>query len=190
MNVAIVGLVGHRGLSELLADAGTPTSVGRAAELLDGWWRRYPAAASFRDFVLGRIAYAVGAGLRGEIVAPDGRKFGFSPAELAGVELGNRGRRGAPSAFSAIWRCIEGVVIDRAIAALHPFRASHDLRFVLGMYDGVIYSAPAATAGLLANTARLAVEQAMRDVEAPGRATTIVDPYWIDKPREKALDGR
>jgi hypothetical protein len=183
INNSLVGLAGVKALRKNFRRAGIEVTGDYAKQLHDEWWARYERATCLRDTAQYRVAHEAHYGRGVRVRAPDGRVFRFSPAETAGRVLDNQQQRGFTSIFSSFWRAIEGVVMDMAIACLHSFRATHDLRFVLGMFDGLLYSAPADRATELELAAKQAVEWAMASVGVPGRAETIVDPYWLSKPR-------
>lgn len=178
VNNSLVGLAGARGLQENLQREGIPATLDYTKQLHDSWWSCFPAAADLRDRARNHVRSAANQGSGVQLVAPDGRTFSFSPAEASGTVLDNNRKKGFPSIFSSFWRAIEGVVTDLAIADLHQYRATHDLQFVLGMFDGLVYTAPESTAQQFATLAKQVVEKAMARLGLPGTASTTVHPFW------------
>ena len=188
VNNAIVGLAEGSTISRHLAANGVQMSTAAAQALVNDWWRRYHHAAMLNQTADHWIRTA---GLQGQpvqVVAPDGRRFSFSKKEVPGLELPNGHRKGGVRGIiSSFWRAIEGAVMDLAIADLARYRDSHDLRFVLGMFDGLVYSAPEGVAEAYAPGLQRAVENAMARAALAGKATTTVHPYWWSKdPKEQA----
>ncbi len=118
------------------------------------------------------------------IIASDGQEIIYGKAEVAGANLPNGKKFGFPSMVSAIWQCIEATAMDLAMLDLHQDRDKTDLKLVLGMYDGLMYSAPEDTAERLAGRVQEAIEAALRRIGYPGNVATIVHRYWWSKPRQ------
>ena len=143
INQSMVGLVGVPGLVDHLSSTGGPTGAACARQLKAAWWGRYAAADSFRQRLQERCGQAALEQRAVKITAPDGRSFRFSPTEVAGAPLPGGRSMGFPSVFSSIFRAIEGLVTDIALDCLSRRRGDLDLRLVIGMFDGLLYSAPA-----------------------------------------------
>ena len=86
-------------------------------------------------------------GLPLEFVAPSGRVSRFSKDEVAGrVSKGHRRAKGPdrvwPSVLSAMFRAVEGDLMDGVLARFHDARNEHGGRLVLPLYDGLLVAAP------------------------------------------------
>ena len=186
LNNKLVGLSGPGILAESLADAGmdfsTAGSTSRRLRL--SWWNRYQALAAFRDRCehLFRSARTQHRPLR--VIAPDGRWFSFSPAEVAGHQIADLRPVGFPTIFSSIWRAAEGVAVDEAMANIHATGGELGLRLVVPMYDGLVYACPEAAVEQGMALVREALELGMAAIGAPGSAKSYAGVYWRPEFRE------
>ncbi|MBW2256761.1 MAG: hypothetical protein JRI25_19500 [Deltaproteobacteria bacterium] len=114
----------------------------------DAWWARYGSVRAFREEVqdVVRQAQLDRRGL--VIVSPAGWKSTFYRAEVMGkVAKGSskpsKGPEGAwRTVFSAIFRAVEGDLLQRTLAHFHADRARHGGQPVLPLYDGLLVAAP------------------------------------------------
>ena len=189
MNNALVGLITPVGLRLALADKGFAVDDARAAKLHGAWWSRYAKAARVRDALRGRFdrARAEGRGVR--ITAPDGRSFTFSRSQVRGQRLGVAESTSWKSVFSSIWRAIEGTALDYALALLHRQRADLDLRLVVTMFDGLVYSSPADQVEVAREAVRDALVAGLAAVGVRGSASVSSGRYWADHLRDVDADG-
>ena len=86
-------------------------------------------------------------GLPMELEGPSGRVSRFSKAEVAGrVSKGHQKPKGPdpvwPSIFSAMFRAVEGDLMDGLLARFHSHRLEHGGQLVLPIYDGLLVAAP------------------------------------------------
>ena len=111
------------------------------------------------------------------IVAPNGRRFRSGGTDARGVSRG-----GFASAVAAIWRSIEGVILDVTVDRLQllPMETDIDTRFVLGTPGGLLYSAPEDQGEAAAWTVADTLQRALTYVlELPGDgASARADAYW------------
>ncbi len=185
VNNGLVGLMGPRELHTQFTKASLQVTPVQAAAWHAAWWGRYVASRCVVETLRARWGQATsrnGAGVQGlrsmTITAPDGQVIRYSRAEVAGARLPNGVTRGFPSMVSAIWQCIEATAQDLAILDLHRHRDRIGLRFVLGMYDGLIYSAPEQHAAEAEALVRRAMLDATARIGYGARVTTAVDRYW------------
>ena len=176
LNNATIGLAGAGELQRHMKLAGIEVTFDYAHQVRTAWWGRYAAAAALRDRLELAVASAAAQRQALQLIAPDGRALRFSPAEVAGATLPNGKIMGFTTIFSAIWRCIEGLVIDTAIEQLAP---SSQIKLVTGMYDGLVYTAPEDMADDAAKAVRDALVWAMWRVGVPGRVKARPDRFWV-----------
>jgi hypothetical protein len=185
VNNGLVGLMGPVELHRQFTKAGLHVTWAQSDAWHAAWWGRYASSRLVVEVLQARWCQAIsrnGSGIQGlrpmVIIAPDGQQIRYSRAEVAGARLANGATRGFPSMVSAIWQCIESTAQDLAILDLHQHRDRIGLRFVLGMYDGLVYSVPerhAAEAEVLVRQAMLA---ATARIGYGARVTTEVNRYW------------
>ena len=110
----------------------------------NAWWSRYIDLAAFKNEIENLVKNAQTLGQHLEIVAPSGRVLKFSHQELMG-----RSFKGKPdkhpdemwrSVFSAIFRAVEGDLLDGTLRHFHDANAGG--RPVLPLYDGGLFAAP------------------------------------------------
>ena len=186
INNALVGLMGPSELHRQFHKSGLNVTLAQAATWHAAWWGRYAASRSVIEVLQTRWRQALRVGPHGGItgvhpmliVAPDGQKIRYSPAEVAGAPLPHGTKRGFPSMVSAIWQSIEATAQDLAVLALHEQQARIGLLFVLGMYDGLIYSVPEEHADAGARLVREAMLAATARIGYGARVTTVVHRYW------------
>ena len=137
------------------------------------WWGRYPQLATFRDQVQALVLQAQVENRALHIVAPSGRVSKFSSAELRGkVPKGGKPPK-SPEAmwrtvFSAVFRAVEGDLLDRTLAHWHTGGAAHGGRLVLPMYDGVLVAAPEGAVDIVAAALEAVGAHAAAELGVPG----------------------
>lgn len=191
VNNALVGGQTAYGLRQTLDEAGVHTGAGAgvgyttASKVRELWWARYPA---FRDFVAelhgavrGRAASRQGF----HVEAPDGRVFRFDRHELRGWKKGNAptdARLGIEAAArtvtSAVFRAIEGAILDRALQLMQPGSTQIGLRIAVPMYDGALFVVPADKAQERRALVSWAFRQALGDVGVVAGVSCDVRPRW------------
>ncbi len=186
-NNAVIGLISPAGWHHHLRELGITVTVLEANRMHDRWWERFAAARDFRDAWLDFHRSVAKANQPLRIVYPDGRPFTFDRATVRGVARRPRWERlASPQArlaasarrtFAAIWRGIEGVVLDEVLHRLHALRGE-GLRLVLPLYDGVLLQAPESCATQLAEQVRNAFLAAFRVVGIPAGVTITDAPTW------------
>ena len=184
---AVVGLVTAEGWYADLRRRGLTVTRAQAHAMYAGWWSRFPAARRLADrwVAMHRQAAVRGRPLR--LVYPDGRSYTYDVATVRGsaprpawAHLSQPADRLAASirtSFSAIWRGIEGVILDEALERVHALRP-RGLRLVLPMYDGLLLAAPVAAASELAGLVEVAMHQALTAVGVPGQASVRLASTW------------
>ena len=198
VNNSIVGGIGVPGLMGQL-----DVDHAEAAAVKHDWWALYAVADAYWRDMDAYWRWAGGfpgsdraeeqrrAGLRHEralrVITPDGRPFTFSASDVAGIRRLNGKRISMLTAMSAILRCVEGTVMDIAVAQISWMARKQglDLRFVLGTYDGVIYSAPGDRAAEARAILELALPWAIKAVTGQaGRAKVWASRFWIEGPKK------
>lgn len=180
LNSLLVGLGGATAIQKHLRREGLEIDYAAAHRLKGSWWARYAAARAFRDELQRRYEGAQAANKGVRIIAPDGRGFSFSPAEVGGAVINDK-EIGFPTVFSSLWRAIEGTVLDLAMERLQGTK----LRLVVPMFDGVVYTVPKAIKPEAAVKAvKEVLEESLWRVGVPGKATAMVDRYWVDEARK------
>ncbi len=117
------------------------------ADMHAAWWARYSQFAVFRDQVKALVRHAQAEGCGLHIVAPSGRVSKFDAWEVQGrVARGWREARGPDGVWrtvlSAVFRAVEGDLLDRTLLHGHIGREAHGGRLVLPLYDGLLVAAP------------------------------------------------
>ena len=190
VNNGLIGLMGSERLHKEFGKAGLDTTLKEARQYHRSWWNRYAASKRLKAALRANWKKAVIVtpddvvhGLQPMmIIAPDGQEVRYSKAEVAGAKLPNEKTVGFPSMVSAIWQCIEATAMDLAMLDLHRDRGRTGLKLVLGMYDGLMYSAPEDHARDGALRVAAAIEEALRRIGYPGNVETVVHRYWWSKP--------
>jgi len=97
----------------------------------------------------------------------------FAAAELRGKV--RRGRRPAKSpegvwrtVLSAIFRAVEGDLLDRTLAHWHAGRDAHGGRLCLSLYDGMLIAAPQGAESAVAAALEAAGASAAAELGVPG----------------------
>ncbi len=184
---AIVGLVSPSGWLEQLRELGMEASLADARRMHARWWARFARARDFRDtwVALHRDVAAANRPLR--LVYPDGRPCTFDAATVRGLPPRPRwthlrtpeARRAAATrtTFSAIWRGVEGLILDEALHRLTPLGHA-GLRLVVPLYDGLLLQAPVDAVEALSDQVRAALLDALAAVGVPARVTVSIAPAW------------
>lgn len=186
-NNAVVGMITPHGLQEALRRAGIATTPQQAAQLHDRWWASFVAARRLRDAWIAGQKHLAEEGRPLAIRYPDGRTYTFDAATVRGAaprprwaHLRSPSQRldaATRTTFSALWRGVEGTIIDQWLRLLHPLRRQ-GLRLVLPMYDGLLLQAPTPVASHLAQSAHAALRRALTDVGVPATATCTIQAAW------------
>jgi hypothetical protein len=186
-NNAVIGLITPNGWQRHLRGAGILTTLAEAQAMHDRWWARFARARAFRDAWLEMHASAAAANRPLRIVYPDGRPYSFDAATVRGVarrprwahlvEPQARLDASARTTFSAIWRGVEGLVLDEALHRLYELRGQ-GLRLVLPLYDGLLLEAPDGSTDLLCAHVADAVGAALRAVGVPAGVTVNASTTW------------
>ena len=134
-----------------------------------------------------RVAPVAAGGQALALCYPDGRRYTFDAATVRGaarrpawvhITQPHQGLAAAfRTSFSAIWRGIEGAILDEAIHRIHALRP-RGLRLVLPIYDGLLLQVPVAHATELADLVEAALHEAMCAVGLSGGATVRVASTW------------
>ena len=186
LNDVMAGLIRPERLALQLSAKGLALDVGQAAALQARWWARYHAADRWLAQLRGKWDRLRSNGTKSRasksrdhviIVAPNGRRFRSGGTDARGVSRG-----GFASAVAAIWRSIEGVILDVTVDRLQllPMETDIDTRFVLGTPGGLLYSAPEDQGEAAAWTVADTLQRALTYVlELPGDgASARADAYW------------
>lgn len=186
-NNAVIGLISPAGWGRHLHDLGLDVSEAEAAAMHARWWARFPAARTFRDTWSDLHHAAARDGRCLQLAFPDGRPYTFDAATVRGFAPRPRWAHltdptarldaSVRTTFSAIWRGIEGVILDEAIARLHLL-GQDGLRLVLPVYDGLVVQAPASHAERLAVEVHGALLQALAAVGVPATVTITDAATW------------
>lgn len=185
-NNAVVGLIGERGWHRELRARGLRLTAAQAASMHAGWWGRYHQARRLRDAWTTLHHEAAERGVPLAITYPDGRIYRFDVATLRDDARGApRGRGSAPErieaavrrSFSAIWRGVEGAVLDCALARLYGLR-ERGLRLVLPLYDGLLLQVPSGADERWLRLVRGVVRQALDEVGIPATVSATIGPAW------------
>lgn len=146
--------------------------TGWAEQAHAWWWGRYPKVRSFRDQVQELVLQAQVENRGLTVVGPSGRVSKFSSAELCGkVPRGKRPAK-APEAiwrtvFSAVFRTVEGDLLDRTLAHWHAGRDVYGGRLVLPLYDGLLVAAPLRGEAAVATALHTAGHRAATELGIP-----------------------
>lgn len=186
-NNAVVGLISPAGWHRELHRQGHHVPADEALRMHMRWWARFAGARRFRDAWERFQRHAAEHNRPLRIVYPDGRPYTFDAATVRGAarrprwtgitEPAQRLNASIRTTFSAIWRGIEGAVLDQALHRLHKLR-ERGLRLVLPMYDGLLLQAPTDAADGLAGCARAELLAALHDVGIPATVTVTVCSTW------------
>ena len=156
----------------IVEELGDDPGLDRAKHTWEQWWARYPALASFRDEVISLVAQAQQENLAIEIVAPSGWTSRFGAGEVRGVV--GKGKKPAPgpkgawrSVFSAMFRAVEGDLLDRTLAHFHESRGIHGGRPALPLYDGLYVAARHGDEGMVADALKHAAGLAATELSVP-----------------------
>jgi len=171
LNNAMLFGLGRDSVQELLSPllpGEVPFAWGLAA--WDAWWRRYRKLAALRDGLKREVAWAQARELPYSFETPSGRTCHFSSAEVQG--RGARGRGAAQPGlagawrpiFSALFRAVEGDLLDQTLRYFHALREAHGSRLVLPLYDGLFVAAPQGGEVRSARAITLCGEQAATDL--------------------------
>lgn len=181
LNNTLIGLAGVRGLSQNLREAGALESiVDQAGALRERWWARWSRAARFRDDVEHRVEDAARSRSAFKVIAPDGRTFSFSPAEVRGVQFSTRKAVSFLTIFSSLLRCIEGVLLDQATRDIMSSPLLPDVRLFITMYDGLLVTVPEEAEGDAKSVVHEALERAGNYYGYPVRARSWASRSWSD----------
>lgn len=186
-NGLICGMTGF-GLQNELRERGVAVSMGQAERFHAEWWALFP---DFRDFMGGidtLIERRVASRLGLNIEAPDGRVFRFSPAELAGFRgesIGERAHR-KRRLVSALFRAVEGCILDRALELMYRGRELFGLRLALPMYDGLLAVVPESEAERGRRSVRRCLERALADVGVAATVKVEVRDTWGTTPSSQS----
>lgn len=190
-NNAVVGLVSAEGLHVAMRRAGMRTTLEEACAQHRRWWSQFSRARELRDQWAAHQRRAAVAGSPVRISYPDGRTYSFDAATVRGIAPRprwahlrtptNRLDAAIRTTFSALWRGVEGALLDRCVQRLFPLR-SRGLRLVLPIYDGLLLQVPAHDAEPLAVAAHDAVMQALADLGVPATASMDIRSTWAASP--------
>jgi hypothetical protein len=186
-NNAVVGLVSPQGWHAELAREGLDLLLADARRMHDNWWARFDRARRWRDAWVALHRDAAERRRPLKLCFPDGRRYTFDAATVRGVarrpnwsELRGCDARLAAAirtTFSAVWRSIEGLVLDEVLHRLYD-AAQPDLSLVLPMYDGLVLQVPTSAVSRLLPVVRKAFLGAFEVVGVPGAVTIEVRPTW------------
>jgi hypothetical protein len=148
----------------------------RAWEL---WWSRYPRLAAFRDHIQELVRVAQQARVGFDIISPSGRLSRFAPYEVRG-EVGKGTRKVAPglngawrTVFSALFRAVEGDLLDQTLRHFHSIREAHGARLILPLYDGLTIAALPEQQDIAERALTICGRQAAQDLGLPDLRLTI-----------------
>ncbi len=198
-NSAVVGLISPQGWATKLRSRGIHVAGKGAQEMHHRWWARFGHARRFREAWVELHRRAAARGLPLALRYPDGRRFTFDAATVRGAArrpawsgLHRRDQRLAASTrctFSALWRGIEGVVLDETLHRVYPLR-SRGLRLVVPMYDGLLLQAPTGEARALAACVGDAMNDALAAVGVRGATKVSVATTWAGQMPRPDTAGR
>jgi len=189
-NNAVIGLITPTGWQAELLRHGLSITRAEAQAMHARWWERFPDARRFRDAWIALHRNAAARHLPIRLSFPDGRQYSFDTATVRGAArrpkwdaIGDPKLRLAASirtTFSAIWRGVEGVLLDEALARVYALR-DRGVRLVLPMYDGLLLQVPDDQADALVPVVRAAMHEAFTHVGVPATASVVVSPTWSGK---------
>jgi len=143
------------------------------------WWARYPTLSAFRDQVRSVVLYAQSNRRRITITAPSGRPSRFSPGEVLG-QIAKGSKKAAPgisgawrTVFSAVFRAVEGDLLDQTLRHLHSIREHHGIKLALPLYDGVVIAAPKDGVERASKALMVCAQAACNDLGLPALSMTV-----------------
>ncbi len=178
-NVLLFG-ASPRGLQrDLHEEFGVVVELGKVGLAWTAWWKRYPALAGLRDDVISLVALAQREDRGLEIVAPSGWTSWFSAAEVKGLVSTGHGKRApGPDAFwrtvfSALFRAVEGDLLDRTIAHFVADRDHHGGQLALPLYDALYVGAPVGREAVVAQALAQAGAKAAEELGVVGMRMVV-----------------
>lgn len=186
-NNAVVGLVSPQGLHLAMRRARMHTTIEEASAQHRRWWSQFSRARDMRDHWAAHHRRAAARSDSIRITYPDRRTYSFDAATVRGsaprprwAHLRTRASRldaAIRTTFSALWRGVEGALLDRCLQLLFPLR-SRGIRLVLPIYDGLLLQVPTRDAEPLADAAHNAVMHALADLGVPATASVDIRATW------------
>ncbi len=186
-NNSVVGLISATGWYRELQAAGVASTAEEAGRMHAAWWARFASSRRFRDAWVQLHRGAAARNLPLRIVYPDGRSCSFDAATVRGrarrprwaaiADPAHRLAAATRTTFSAIWRGVEGVVLDEAMHRLYPLRA-RGLRLVVPMYDGLLLQVPEGKAHDLARRVHREFQAALSAVGVPAAVKVTLQGTW------------
>ncbi len=186
-NLSAVGGITATGWAFHLQDHGLSVTQEEAQRMLESWWAGFPEARDFRDRWARAHRAAAKKGDPLWIHLPGERSFHFAPGGVLGdskggyiVKTGTPAQRldaAVRTTLSAVFRGIEGLLLDRALQLAFPLRRE-GVRLVLPVYDGALFQVPENTAAALSEEVRAGFAQALAEAGIAARVSTAWRATW------------